>query len=242
MIKKIVPLVLVFAAVCAVAALAAASASALPAFLATEGKTFPLSFTSTGVGNSELNTEKHKVVCKTVKNVGTILPVSATNTKESMLGDVQFDFNECEETVRKVACWNTSTASKLILTPTYIWHLGKLVTLEDGVKEVLILVLVTTTEFTCGISGILTEKVTTSGNLIGVLDSNFNNATTEADIAFSQIKAGSQTYKTFEALLPEETINNLDLKSTVEKEPEELASEVATGIITTDGNVILSVN
>jgi hypothetical protein len=226
---------LVLVAIMAFGAMSTASAWAVeestPAFLPATGKTFPVKFGGEGLGNAELNTSNilNKVVCTSTLILGEILPRPTTTS--SMLGDVHFLFHKC--TAFGVPCNSPSQPSGLIETKLFLFHIGRLLTLPNGKKDVLIVILIPNSskvEFTCG-----TNKVEVEGNLVGLIPetgagggSQYNQQLKELLIEFTQESGGKQSLTTFENTLPIETITGLHLIAHVNGVEEE-GSEVAKG-------------
>jgi len=216
-------------AVFAFSAIAAASAYAEPEIVLKAGKSFPLKFSGkNNTENAELTTAvASPIICKLTLFLGVYT--------SAMLGEVHFVFHKCTTEIggSTVNCQTKGDQAGLILTPLYIFHIGKLVTLgSPAKKDVLILILVTNTEFECG-----GNNIPTVGNLVGVFpernkagEEQFNKFRTNEEIEFKQASAGKQELTTFEFTLPAETKTGLHLEATLPLFGKQEAAEVAKGV------------
>jgi hypothetical protein len=229
-------------AVFAFSAIAVTSAFAEPEF--TKGsKAFSIGFTSLG-GKVDFNTLKHTIECESVLDTGTIL--AQPNIISSMLGDVQFTFHKCTTNVIKegILCTTSGQHSGLILTPTYLYHLGSLKFSSSG-KNVLFEILTNpATKFVCG-SGLEESKISVTGQEVGVIpeknkagENQFNNVRKTFEFVFTQSAAGTPTYNILELTLPLELMTLQELTTVIESilgTETEKESEVASGIETLSG-------
>jgi hypothetical protein len=243
--KRIQVIGLCLVAVFAFSAIAATSAFAEPEFTKPGKGSFPIGFTSLG-GKANLNTAKHTIECETVLDVGTIL--SQPTTTSSMLGDVEFTFHKCTTNVIKagIPCTTSGQPSGLILTPTYLFHLGSLITLTNGEKHVLFEVLTNpATKFVCG-TGIEEAKISITGQAVGIIpeknkagENQFVGARKTIEIGFTQSAAGTQTFNSLELTLPvKELMTKQELTTVIESvlgTETEKGSEVASGTETLSG-------
>jgi hypothetical protein len=199
-----------------------------PAFLPSAGHIFPLKFTSSG-GSATLNTASSSFECTSTLDFGKIL--AQPSTTSSMLGDIELLLHKCTTVVGGVAvtCKSSGQPAGLIQTPLYLFHIGRLITLPNGKKDVLIVILGRETTFECG--GITVKII---GNLVGVIsetnkagEQQFNKQRTNIEIEFTQKAAGEQSFTAFENTLPIEKIEKLELEVVIGG-AKERASKVTT--------------
>ncbi|HUN77648.1 MAG TPA: hypothetical protein VMU32_01880, partial [Solirubrobacteraceae bacterium] len=188
--------------VCALCAIAVASASATEVLFALSKGTFPATFTSKG-GKAKLQTlAGNTVECQTVTDKGTIGSATEGKGETAHLGSSEVKFKECEteSLLGKVTCQTGSTSGEIVITSAE-FHLGLTTISSTHVPAILFLLpegssvenpLGGKFKFKCSVG-----KVEVTGDVVGTLENSIGKFKKTANVEFAQSTGGKQNTTEF---------------------------------------------